>query len=88
MLAYMDVPRGMEGPARAFLAFGRTFAGAPRAALQCETGSEMQRVEECELAVERSWKQAEASTPTSVSSRAQAAAGESHTSGTAQAPKP
>ncbi|CAE7863963.1 unnamed protein product [Symbiodinium necroappetens] len=31
-----------------------------------------------------SWKQAEASTPTSVSSRAQAAAGESHTSGTAQ----
>eukprot|EP00439_Symbiodinium_sp_Y106_P057152 s3257_g8.t1 len=31
-----------------------------------------------------SWKQAEASTPTSVSSGAQAAAGESHTSGTAQ----
>ena len=37
------------------------------------------------LLPKRSWKQAEASTPTSLSSGAQAAAGESHTSGTAQA---
>ena len=57
----------------------------PRTGLRWGPRERKRVVEKCELALERSWKQAEASTPTSVSSGAQAAAGESHTSGTAQA---